>query len=74
MVKMGAALLAIGGGVLAAYLLYRLLRLLYIEDDVSLIVQIATPVALIGILLLVVAVVWDRLRARRKENFEEVKH
>ena len=74
MVKMGAALLAIGGGVLAAYLLYRLLRLLYIEDDVSLIVQIATPVALIGILLLVVAVVWDRLRAPRKEHFEEVKH
>lgn len=74
MVKAGAILLILGGGALAGYFLYILFRLLYTAHDVPLVFKIATPVALIGLVLLVVAVVRDRLQAHRHEQFEEVEH
>ena len=74
MVKGGAVLLVLGGGALAGYALYHLFRVVYTARDVPLIVQVATPVALVGLVLLVVAVVRDRVRARRREHFEEMEH
>ena len=74
MTKAGAVLLIVGGGALVGYALYHLFRLLYTEPDVPLIVQVATPVALVGFVLLVVAVARDRLRARRRERFEEMEN
>ena len=74
MTKVGAALLILGGGALAGYALYHLFRLLYTEPDVPLVIQVAAPVALVGFVLLVVAVARDRIRARRREQFEEMEH
>ena len=74
MTKAGAVLLVLGGGALAGYALYHLFRLLYTEPDVPLIFKVATPVALVGLVLLMVAVVRDRLRAHRREQFEEMEN
>ncbi len=74
MAKAGAVLLVLGGGAILGYILYRFLWLLYTAHDVPLIIQVAVPVALVGFVLLVVAVVRDRLRASRRERFEEVEH
>ena len=74
MAKVGAALLVLGGGAIVGYILYLVFRLLYTEPDVPLVFQVATPVALVGLILMVVAVARDRLRASRRERFEEVEH
>jgi len=74
MVKGGAVLLVLGGGALVVYALYLLFQALYTEPDVPLVIQVATPVALVGLVLLVVAVVRDRIRANRRERFEEVEN
>lgn len=74
MAKAGAVLLVTGGGAIAGYVLYLLFRLLYTARDVPLVIQVAVPVALVGFVLLVVAVARDRMRARRRERFEEAEH
>ena len=71
MVKVGAVLMVGGLAALVGYAVYLLFRALFLED-VSLIVQIAVPAALVGLALLMIAVVRDRLRKRRGEQFKEV--
>ncbi len=74
MAKAGAVLLVLGGGAIVGYFLYLFLWLLYTAHDVPIVFPVATPVALVGLVLLVVAVVRDRLLASRREHFEEVEH
>lgn len=74
MAKAGAILLVLSGGAIAGYVLYLLFRLLYTARDVPLVFQVAVPAALVGLVLLVGAVARDRIRARRRERFEEVEH
>ncbi len=74
MAKAGAVLLVLGGGTIVGYILYLIFRLLYTEPDVPLVFQVATPLVLVGLILMVMAVARDRLRASRRERFEEVEH
>ena len=74
MVKAGVVLLVLGGGTLAGYVLYLFFLGLYTKPDAPLIFKVATPVALVGFVLLVAAVIRDRLHARQRERFEGVEH
>ena len=72
MVKAGAVLLVLGAGALVGYVLYTVLRLLYTTENVPLVVQVAVPAVLLGLVLVVAAVIRDRIRARRREDLQEV--
>jgi len=72
MVKVGAVLLVLGAGALVGYVLYTVLRLLYTSENVPLVVQVAVPAVLLGLVLVVAAVIRDRIRARRREDLQEV--
>ncbi|MBI2873028.1 MAG: hypothetical protein HYY00_07575 [Chloroflexi bacterium] len=72
MLRLGAALAIAGVGALAGYVLYYFLRLIYTARDVPLVIKAAVPVALLGVLLVLAALVRERLRSRRKEHFEGV--
>ena len=74
MVKTGAILLVLGAGALVGYGLYTMLCLLYTSKDAPLVIQIAVPVALLGLTLIVATVIRDRVKTRSIENFEEVRH
>ena len=66
--KAGLALVVVGLGALAGYGLYAVMG----ADDVPLIVRVALSTAAAGLMLVVVAVLVDRLRSRKAEAFEEV--
>ena len=72
MVKAGTVLIV--GSILAllGYAAYFLFRALFLAAGVSLIIRLALPAVFVGFVLLVVAVVRDRLRERRREHFEGV--
>jgi hypothetical protein len=72
LVKAGAVLLTIGIAALIGYGLYQLLRVVFSDPEIPLLVQVAVVASLIGLTLLSIAVVRDRLRARRRERFEEM--
>jgi hypothetical protein len=73
MVKVGTFLILASVLALLGYGAYSVFRLL-LAEGVALIVWLAVPTALGGVALLVLAVVRDRLRERRREHFEEVGH
>ncbi len=66
--KAGLALVVVGLGALAGYGLYAVMG----AEDVPLIVRVALSTAAAGLMLVVVAVLVDRLRSRKAEAFEEV--
>ena len=74
MVKAGATLLVVGVGALVGYWLYILFVALYIAGDVPLLVRIAIPMVLLGLVVLVAALAWDRLRARAHEHLKEIEY
>ena len=74
MVRAGAILVLLGVGALVAYGVYVLLLVLYTGPDVPLVLKLDTPVASLGLILLLVAVMRDRLRVRGREYFEEGEH
>ena len=74
MVKAGATLVTVGGGALVGYVLYFIFRTLYTARDVPIIFKVATPIVLVGLVLLVIAAIRDKLKARGREHFEEVEN
>ena len=74
MVRAGTTPLVVGVGAIVGYWLYVLFGSLYIAGDVPLLVRIAIPVALLGLVLLIAALAWERIRARKRECFEEVEY
>lgn len=72
MAKAGLALLLIGIGVLILYWAYFVLLAIFSENDVPLVLKLAVPVTIIGMILLLVSVIRDRLRERKEEKFKEV--
>ena len=73
MAKVGIALFLTGLGILIAYGVYSMALAIYTENDVPLVLKVAYPVITGGLILLLSAVIRDRINARRRENFNEVK-
>ena len=74
MVKAGAILIAGSGLALLGYAAYFLFQAFFVATGVSLIIRLAVPAALVGLALLVLAVIRDRLRESHREHFQEVEH
>ena len=73
MAKVGIALFLTGLGILIAYGVYSMALVIYTGNDVPLVLKVAYPVITGGPILLLSAVIRDRIKARRRENFNEVK-
>ena len=71
MQRFGMVLLVIGAAVLVAYAAYEVVKALFTED-VPLVMSIGVAVADIGFLLLLVGIGYERWRARRIEDLDEV--
>ena len=71
MQRFGMVLLVIGAAVLVGYAAYEVVKALFTED-VPLIVSIGVIVAAVGFLLLLVGIGYERWRARRIEDLDEV--
>ena len=71
MQRLGMTLLVVGAAVLVGYAAYALVQELS-EEDVPLPVIIGIIVAAAGFLLLVAGVGYERWRARRNEDLDEV--
>ncbi len=71
MQRFGMVLLVIGAAVLVGYAAYEIVQALF-TGDVPLVVSIGVVVAAIGFLLLLVGIGYERWRARRKEDLNEV--
>ena len=56
------------------YGMYSLVVAIYSTEDIPLIIKLAVPVLIGGLMVLIVSVVRDRLRDRRNEKFREVKY
>ena len=74
--RAGAILVIAGVAVMLGYPVYYVFKFLYTETFISssvpLPIRIAIPAVILGIILLFVAVGWDRYRKSKKERFEEV--
>ena len=70
MQRLGMACLVLGAGVLVGYAAYALVKALFTEE-IPLPVSIGLIVAVVGFVLRVAGVGYDRWRASRKEDFDE---
>ena len=66
------AFLLIGGGVLVALGFF--LKWFFATSVIALGFRIAIAIVIVGILLLLASVGWERYRAAKKEEFGEVEH
>ena len=71
MQRFGMILLVAGAAVLVGYAAYEIVKALFTED-IPLVVSIAVVVVAAGFVLLVVGIGYERWRARRKEDLNEV--
>lgn len=72
MMKMLAWVLVIGGSiVLFGYGTYFSIKDFFSEPDIPIAVKIATPAVIVGVLMLLAAVLKDRLRERKAEVFRK---
>ena len=74
MARIGIVLILVGFLTLLGYGMYSLLVAIYSTEDIPLIIKLAVPVLIGGLMVLIVSVVRDRLRDRRNEKFREVKY
>jgi len=74
MARIGIVLILIGFLTLLGYGMYSLLVVIYSTEDIPLIIKLAVPVLIGGLMVLIVSVGRDRLRDRRNERFREVKY
>ena len=72
MIKAGIALFLTGLGILIAYGMYSMAWVIYTENGVPLVLKVAYPVIVAGLILLLMAVIRDRLRAKGRDKFKEV--
>tara|TARA_B100000029_G_scaffold504881_1_gene584562 strand:- start:114 stop:347 length:234 start_codon:yes stop_codon:yes gene_type:complete len=74
MARIGIVLILVGFLTLLGYGMYSLLVVIYSTEDIPLIIRMAVPIIIGGLMVLIVSVVRDRLRDRRNEKFREVKY
>ncbi|MCH2508519.1 MAG: hypothetical protein MK035_08635 [Dehalococcoidia bacterium] len=74
MARIGIVLILVGFLTLLGYGMYSLLVVIYSTEDIPLIIKLAVPVLIGGLMVLIVSVGRDRLRDRRNEKFREVKY
>ena len=74
MARIGIVLILVGFLTLLGYGMYSLLVAIYSTEDIPLIIRLAVPIIIGGLMVLIVSVVRDRLRDRRNEKFREVKY
>ena len=74
MARIGIVLILVGFLTLLGYGMYSLLVVIYSTEDIPLIIKLAVPVLIGGLMVLIVSVGRDRLRDRRNERFREVKY
>lgn len=74
MARIGIVLILVGFLTLLGYGMYSLLVAIYSTEDIPLIIKLAVPVLIGGLMVLILSVVRDRLRDRRNEKFREVKY
>tara|TARA_Y100000590_G_scaffold18244_1_gene21673 strand:+ start:2674 stop:2907 length:234 start_codon:yes stop_codon:yes gene_type:complete len=74
MARIGIVLILVGFLTLLGYGMYSLLVIIYSTEDIPLIIRMAVPIIIGGLMVLIVSVVRDRLRDRRNEKFREVKY
>ena len=71
MVRVGMILLAVGTGVVTGYIIYLLVRYVFLDPDFPLPLKIGVPVAVAGLLILIAIALWQRVRSRGKKYLEE---
>jgi len=69
--RFGMLLLVVGAAVLVGYAAYEIVQVLFTED-IPLAVSIGVIVAAVGFVLLLAGIGYERWRARRKEDLDEV--
>ena len=74
MARIGIVLILVGFLTLLGYGMYSLLVAIYSTEDIPLIIKLAVPVLIGGLMVLIVSVGRDRLRDRRNEKFREVNY
>ena len=74
MARIGIVLILVGFLTLLGYGMYSQLVANYSTEDIPLIIKLAVPVLIGGLMVLIVSVGRDRLRDRRNERFREVKY
>ena len=74
MARIGIVLILVGFLTLLGYGMYSLLVVIYSTEDIPLIIKLAVPVLIGGLMVLIVSVGRDRIRDRRNEKFREVKY
>ncbi|MFH1559996.1 MAG: hypothetical protein ABID84_01090 [Chloroflexota bacterium] len=70
--RAGAILVIAGVVVVTGYWLYYAFKALFSEPSIPLAIKVAIPAIIIGIILLLSAVGWERYRKGKEERFEEV--
>ena len=70
---LGWTLFIVGGALLAAYGAFEMARAIF-GTDVPWPVTVGGTALVVGLLLLLVAAIRDRVSARKGESFEEVEH
>ena len=74
MARIGIVLILVGLLTLLGYGMYSLVVAIYSTEDIPLIIKLAVPVLIGGLMVLIVSVGRDRIRDRRNEKFREVKY
>jgi len=74
MARIGIVLILVGFLTLLGYGMYSLVVAIYSTEDIPLIIKLAVPVLIGGLMVLIVSVGRDRIRDRRNEKFREVKY
>ncbi len=71
MQKVAWALVIVGSAVLLGYVGYYAIDAFFGDSDVPIAVKVATPVAVLGVVMLVAIVAKERMAARGKEDFRK---
>ena len=74
MARIGIVLILVGFLTLLGYGMYSLVVAIYSTEDIPLIIRLAVPIIIGGLMVLIVSVVRDRLRDRSNEKFREVNY
>ncbi len=73
-VGIGAWLVVVGAAALVGYGVYETFRGIFTEPDVPVLIQVAIPVCVAGVVILLGATFIQMMKRRKSEGFEEVEY
>ena len=73
-VGIGAWLVVVGAAALVGYGVYETLRGIFSEPDVPVLIQVAIPACVAGVVILLGATFIQMMKRRKSEGFEEVEY